>query len=76
MKVRGITIEIGGDTTKLEASRKSVNQEIKGTESKLKDINKRLKRHPNRQIRRLRMARSHRTSMMPCSGKSLRLNRI
>jgi phage-related minor tail protein len=37
VKVRGITIEIGGDTTKLEASLKSVNQEIKGTESKLKD---------------------------------------
>ena len=46
MKVRGITIEIGGDTTKLQASLKSVNQEIKGTESKLKDINKLLKMDP------------------------------
>ena len=45
-RIKGITIEIGGDTTKLEASLKSVNQEIKGTESKLKDINKLLKMDP------------------------------
>ncbi len=45
-RVKGITIEIGGDTTKLETSLKSVNQEIKGTESKLKDINKLLKMDP------------------------------
>ena len=46
VKIKGITIEIGGDTTKLEASLKSVNQEIKGTESKLKDVNKLLKMDP------------------------------
>ena len=46
VNIKGITIEIGGDTTKLEASLKSVNQEIKGTESKLKDINKLLKMDP------------------------------
>ena len=45
-RIKGITIEIGGDTTKLEASLKSVNQEIKGTESKLKDVNKLLKMDP------------------------------
>ena len=38
-RIKGITIEIGGDTTKLEASLKSVNQEIKGTESTRKDVN-------------------------------------
>ena len=45
-RVKGITIEIGGDTTKLETSLKSVNSEIKNTESKLKDVNKLLKMDP------------------------------
>ncbi|MBQ3477513.1 MAG: phage tail tape measure protein [Clostridia bacterium] len=45
-RVKGITIEIGGDTTKLEASLKSVNTEIRNTESKLKDVNKLLKADP------------------------------
>ena len=45
-RIKGITIEIGGDTTKLEASLKSVNQEIRGTESKLKDVEKLLKMDP------------------------------
>ncbi|MBR3018833.1 MAG: phage tail tape measure protein, partial [Clostridia bacterium] len=46
VKIAGITIEIGGDTTKLEASLKSVNSEIRNTESKLKDVNKLLKMDP------------------------------
>ena len=45
-RIKGITIEIGGDTTKLEASLKSVNSEIRNTESKLKDVNKLLKMDP------------------------------
>ena len=45
-RVKGITIEIGGDTTKLETSLKSVNTEIRNTESKLKDVNKLLKADP------------------------------
>ena len=45
-RVKGITIEIGGDTTKLETALKSVNTEIKNTESKLKDVNKLLKMDP------------------------------
>ena len=45
-RVKGITIEIGGDTTKLQTSLKSVNTEIKNTESKLKDVNKLLKMDP------------------------------
>ena len=46
MKVRGLQIEISGDTTKLESSLRSVNSEIKNTESKLKDVNKLLKMDP------------------------------
>ena len=45
-RVKGITIEIGGDTTKLETALKNVNTEIKNTESKLKDVNKLLKMDP------------------------------
>ncbi len=45
-RVKGITIEIGGDTTKLQTALKNVNTEIKGTESKLKDVNKLLKMDP------------------------------
>ena len=45
-RVKGITIEIGGDTTKLESALKSVNSEIKNTESKLKDVNNLLKMDP------------------------------
>ena len=45
-RIKGITIEIGGDTTKLESALKSVNTEIKNTESKLKDVNKLLKMDP------------------------------
>ena len=45
-RIKGITIEIGGDTTKLESALKNVNREIKDTESKLKDVNKLLKMDP------------------------------
>ena len=45
-RIRGITIEIGGDTTKLEQSLKSVNSTIKSTQSQLKDVTKLLKLDP------------------------------
>ena len=45
-RIKGITIELNGDSTKLEASLKSVNTEIRNTESKLKDVNKLLKMDP------------------------------
>ena len=45
-RITGITIELNGDSTKLEASLKSVNSEIRNTESKLKDVNKLLKMDP------------------------------
>ena len=45
-RIKGITIEIGGDTSKLETALKSVNTEIRNTESKLKDVNKLLKLDP------------------------------
>ena len=45
-RLRGITVEIGGDTTKLSASLKQVNTEIRTTQSQLKDVNKLLKLDP------------------------------
>ena len=39
-RIQGITVEIGGDTTKLYKALESVNKSIKGTQSGLKDVNK------------------------------------
>lgn len=46
-RIQGITVEIGGDTTKLSKALESVNKSIKGTQSGLKDINKLLKLDPS-----------------------------
>lgn len=46
-RIKGITIEIGGDTTKLTDSLKKVDSSLKNTESKLKDVNKLLKLDPS-----------------------------
>ena len=45
-KIRGITIEIGGDTSGLDKSLKNVNKEIKSTQSELKDVEKLLRLDP------------------------------
>ena len=37
-RIQGITVEIGGDTTKLFKVLESVNKSIKGTQSGLKDV--------------------------------------
>ena len=44
--IRGLTIEIGGDTTGLQNSLKNVNSQIKTTQAQLKDINTLLKLDP------------------------------
>ena len=46
-RIQGITVEIGGDTTKLSKTLESVNKSIKGTQSGLKDVNKLLKLDPS-----------------------------
>lgn len=46
-RIKGITIEIGGDTTKLQDALKQVNTEIKHTQSELRDVNKLLKLDPS-----------------------------
>jgi phage-related minor tail protein len=45
-RIKGITIEIDGDTSKLSSALKGVNGEIRDTEKQLKDINKLLKMDP------------------------------
>ena len=45
-RIRGITIEIGGDTTKLVSSLKKVDTQIRNTQNALKDVNKLLKLDP------------------------------
>lgn len=45
-RIQGITIEIDGNTTKLEQSLKGVDSQLKNTKSNLKDIDKLLKLNP------------------------------
>ena len=45
-RIKGITIEIDGNTTKLQDSLKDVNKTIKDTQNQLKDVDKLLKLDP------------------------------
>lgn len=45
-RIQGITIEIGGDTTKLQSSLKDVDSQLRQTQSSLRDVNKLLKLDP------------------------------
>ena len=46
-RIKGITVEIGGDTTKLQTALKGVNTEIRNTQSQLRDVEKLLKLDPS-----------------------------
>lgn len=46
-RIKGITIEIGGDTTGLNKALSGVNKEIKSTQSQLKDVERLLKLDPS-----------------------------
>lgn len=45
-RIKGITVEIGGDTTKLQDALKDVNKALKTTQDDLRDVNKLLKMDP------------------------------
>ena len=45
-RIKGITVEIGGDTTGLDKALKGVNSTIRTTQTQLKDVNKLLKLDP------------------------------
>ena len=57
-RIKGITVEIGGDTSGLEKSLSTVNNSIKKTQSQLRDVNNLLKRswkpwnRPRRMLRK------------------------
>lgn len=46
-RIKGITIEIGGDTTNLQKSLKGVDSQLRTTQATLKDVNKLLKLDPS-----------------------------
>ncbi|VGR53332.1 phage tail tape measure protein [Streptococcus pyogenes] len=46
-RIKGITVEIGGDTTGLDKALKGVNSTIKSTQSQLRDVNRLLKLDPS-----------------------------
>lgn len=45
-RIKGITVEIGGDTTGLSKALSGVNKEIRNTQTQLKNVNKLLKLDP------------------------------
>lgn len=45
-RIKGITIEIGGDTTKLQKALQDVDKNLRTTQTSLKDVNKLLKLDP------------------------------
>lgn len=45
-RIQGITVEIGGDTSKLTAALKEVDHSLSSTQSNLRDVNKLLKLDP------------------------------
>lgn len=49
-RIRGITIEIGGDTTKLDKALSGTNKNIKDTQSALKDVERLLKMDPGNTV--------------------------
>ena len=46
-KIKGITVQIGGDTAPLSKALKNVDKEIRATQSNLKEVNKLLKLDPS-----------------------------
>ena len=46
VRIKGITVVIGGDTTKQQNALKGVNSSIKSTQSEFKDVQKLLKLDP------------------------------
>ena len=45
-RISGITIEIGGDTSKLQSALKGVDKQLRTTQTNLRDVNKLLKLNP------------------------------
>ncbi len=52
--LKGITVSIGGDTTKLQSALAGVNKEVKNTQAQLKDAEKLLKLDQCMKMHRIR----------------------
>ena len=69
-RIKGITIEIGGNTTKLVASLKDVDKQIKNTQTALKDVNKLLKMDPgNTELLRQKQKLLRKVTALPSNLK-------
>lgn len=49
-RIKGITVQIGGDTTGLSKALSGVNKQIKTTQNELKDVEKLLKMDPKNTV--------------------------
>ena len=47
-RIKGITVEIGGETTKFQTALKGVNGQIKNPQSALRDVERLLKLDPHK----------------------------
>ena len=63
-RIKGITVEIGGDTTGLDKALKGVNTTIRTTQTSLKDVNRLLKLDPGN------------AQLLAQKQKLLRLNKV
>jgi len=72
-RIKGITVEIGGDTTKLQTALKGGNSSIRDTQSQLRDVEKLLKLdHGNTEL----LAQKHRLlGELPFLSESCRRKR-
>lgn len=72
-RIRGITIEIGGDTTKLDRALAGSNKQISATSSALKDVERLLKMDPgNTEL----LAQKQRLLTQAVEGTSQKLNTL
>lgn len=69
-RIKGITIEIGGDTTKLSKALEGVNKDLKTAENGLKDVDKLLKLDPSN-IELLRQKQDYLNSAIESSKEKL-----
>ncbi len=69
-RIKGITVEIGGDTTGLDKALKSVNSSIKTTQSSLRDVNRLLEARPEEHRAPLAEAEAPQRRHRPDEGKA------
>ena len=77
-RIKGITVEIGGDTTGLDKALKGVQSTLRTTQTSLRDVNKLLKLDPSntellsQKQRLLKACRRKRQGQIPPLQKSVK----